>query len=393
VNTLATFWIFLQLGLTSFGGPIAHLGYFRTEFVEKRRWLDDAAFTDLVALCQFLPGPASSQVGFALGLRRAGLPGGVAAWLGFTAPSAIFMLAVALGLAWFATPEGQAVAHGLKLVAVAVVAHAVYGMARNLCSDRMTAAIAVVSLTALLLSAIVWAQPVLILLGGLIGVCFPGKRAEQPAPPVAKAPLFGPLALLTLFFALLVGLPLAAAYAPTPLLETADAFYRSGALVFGGGHVVLPLLEHETVGRGWLGADQFLAGYGAVQAAPGPLFTFAAFLGAAAAPLHGGVAFGLVALVAVFLPGLLLVAAALPLWDKLKSRSWTLGFVRGANAAVVGILGAALYTPVFTSGVLSAADAAVATLGFVALQAFKAPPWLVVLLVGGAGTALTLAPF
>lgn len=393
MKALEVFWIFLRLGLTSFGGPIAHLGYFRTEFVEKRRWLDDAAYTDLVALCQFLPGPASSQVGFALGLRRAGPLGGGAAWLGFTAPSALLMLAVAFGLAWFATPIGQAAAHGLKLVAVSVVAHAVYGMARNLCGDRLTAGIAMLSLAALLLISIAWVQPLLIILGGLIGLCAPGKSLGAAAQPRPKAPMAVPVLLAALFLALLVGLPLLAAYTRDPLLETADAFYRSGALVFGGGHVVLPLLESETVAKGWLGADQFLAGYGAVQAAPGPLFTFAAFLGAAAAPPHGGALAGVVALVAVFLPGLLLVAAALPLWDGLKHRAWAMGFVRGASAAVVGILGAALYTPVFTSAVLSPTDAAIAGLGFIALQAFKTPPWTVVLLVGGAGTAFMLAPF
>lgn len=387
---IEVFLVFLRLGLTSFGGPVAHLSYFRTEFVERRKWIADGAYADLVALCQFLPGPASSQVGFALGLQRAGPLGGLAAWLGFTAPSAAIMFAAAAGLYWFATPEGQALAHGLKLVAVAVVAHAVFGMARNLCTTWLRWLIALAALAALLSIANAWAQPALIGMGGVIGLLFawPRSAPEAPAPPALnwRAPAF----LFALFLVLLLGLPLVAQHSDNALLARADAFYRAGALVFGGGHVVLPLLEAETVATGWVSQEQFLAGYGAAQALPGPLFSFAAFLGAAGAAGAAPWAMGLVALICVFLPGLLLVAAGLPLWQALKHGRRALGFVAGANAAVVGVLAAALYDPIFLSSVRDWRDLALAVAGFAALQWLKAPSWAVVLVIGAAGAALSL---
>lgn len=392
-GALEIFLVFLRLGLVSFGGPIAHLGYFRNELVARRKWLDDAAYADLVALCQFLPGPTSSQVGFALGLQRAGLAGGVAAWLGFTAPSAALMIAAAASLYWFATPEGQALAHGLKLVAVAVVAHAVYGIARSLCVTWLRALIAVAALVALLLAANAWTAPALIALGGLVGVAFARVAPAAETGEDAHPRWFGPAALLALFAALLIGLPAAAHVGADPLLARADSFYRAGALVFGGGHVVLPLLEAETVGRGWVDQSQFLAGYGAAQALPGPLFAFAAFLGAAGPGAAPPLAAALVALAFVFLPGLLLAAACLPLWRFLKRYRWALGFVAGANAAVVGVLAAALYDPIFRSAVQGLGDLALAATGFAALQWLKAPSWAVVLGVGAAGSALSLLGF
>lgn len=383
-SAVEIFFVFLRLGLTSFGGPVAHLGYFREAFVVRRKWIDDAAYADLVALCQFLPGPASSQVGYALGLRRGGALGGLAAWLGFTTPSALMMIAVAGGLAWFTTPTGQAIAHGLKLVAVAIVAHAVFGMARALVRDVTTGLIAIVACAALLVFPTIWMQPLVIVLGGLLALML-AKRTTDTAKPAAVRPRAWPLAL---FVVLLIGLPLVA-HLGGPL-AIADSFYRAGALVFGGGHVVLPLLEAETVGGGWVSQDEFLAGYGAAQALPGPLFAFAAFLGAAGGPLPG-IAGGLIALVFVFLPGLLLVAGAAPAWDALKTRAWATAFVRGAGAAVVGVLAAALYDPVFTSAVRGWPDVALAIAGFALLQWAKAPAWLVVLVVGAAGAGLVLA--
>jgi chromate transporter len=401
-GALEVFVIFLRLGLTSFGGPIAHLGYFRETFVARRQWIDEAAYADLLALCQFLPGPASSQVGFALGLKRAGALGGLAAFIGFTAPSAALMLAVADGLSFFATPTGEAFAHGLKLVAVAIVAHAVLGMARSLCRDWLTRMIAVIACGALLILSYGWMQPLVIVLGGVTALRFASwtarLRARNGSSEQAAAPHHDRLGapggarscspLLAIFVLLLVGLPFLA-HLGGPF-AIADAFYRAGALVFGGGHVVLPLLEAETVGRGWLGESDFLAGYGAAQALPGPLFAFAAFLGAAGGPAPG-LAGGLVALVFLFLPGLLLVAGALPLWSRLKSQPWAVGFVRGAGAAVVGVLGAALYDPVFTSAVRGGADFAIAAAGFALLQWAKAPAWLVVIVVAAAGAGLVLA--
>jgi chromate transporter len=373
---------FLKLGLTSFGGPVAHLGYFHREFVEQRRWLGEAEFADLVALCQFLPGPASSQVGFGIGLRRAGFLGALAAWTGFTLPSALAMTGFALAQAALTGRLARGAVHGLQLVAVAVVAQAVLGMARSLAPDRPRAGIA---LGALLLATLAGAgigQLAAIGLGALAGLVL--CRAETIAAPnreLAIGRATG-LAALGTYLALLIGLPLLAALIRAPALEQFDAFYRSGALVFGGGHVVLPLLQQAVVPH-WVPEDRFLAGYGAAQAMPGPLFTFAAFLGAS----MGGPAGAALGLVAIFLPGLLLLLAALPFWHWLRRHRTAQAALAGANAAVVGILAAALYQPVWTGAVRGPGDFAVAAAGFVLLTAFKAPPIAIVALGLAGGMA------
>lgn len=374
------FAAFLKLGLTSFGGPIAHLGYFRDELVVRRRWIDEAGYGDLVALCQFLPGPASSQVGFALGLLRAGLLGALAAWTAFTLPSAALMIGFAYGAGFLTGPIGVALVHGLKLVAVAVVAQAVLGMARSLTPDGTRAAIALGALTLVTLAGGAAGQLGAIALGALAGlrIC----RTGPPAPVAHvgfKASRRVAGICLVLFFGLLVALPALHAATDAQSVALFDAFYRSGALVFGGGHVVLPLLQAEVVPPGWIADNAFLAGYGAAQAVPGPLFTFAAYLGAAVRPEPNGIAGGVLALVAVFLPGLLILLAALPFWEALRARPAAQAALRGSNAAVVGILGAALYDPVWTSAVLNPRDFLIAGAGFVALVGWKCPPWLVVI--------------
>lgn len=380
------FIAFLKLGLTSFGGPIAHLGYFRDEIVVRRRWLDEAEYGDLVALCQFLPGPASSQVGFALGLWRAGPLGALAAWTAFTLPSAALLVAFTFGAAALDGPLAQGVLHGLKLVAVAVVAQAVWGMARSLTPDRQRATIAVGAVVATIVLAGSLGQVAAIALGGLAGLLF-CRNGATAAPSSMRFPVsrMVGLASLVLFALLLVGLPILASAVNVHGLDLFDAFYRAGALVFGGGHVVLPLLEAETVVSGWVSKDAFLAGYGATQAVPGPLFTFAAYLGAVGGPAPNGIAGAAIALVAIFLPGFLLLVGALPFWDALRARPLAQAAMRGANAAVVGILGAALYDPVWVSAVLGPLDFALALAGFVALVAWKAPPWTVVLALAAAG--------
>ena len=372
---------FTKLGLSSFGGPIAHLGYFRNEFVTRRRWLDEAAYADLVALCQFLPGPASSQTGFALGLMRGGLLGGLAAWIGFTLPSAVLLLLFAYGARAFGGAAGGALLHGLKLVAVAIVAQAVWGMARSLCPDRERATIAVAAVVLITVAGGAGGQIAAILIGGLAGLWL--CREMPPAivgqlPPIPLSRRTGFL-LLTAFAALLV-LPalLLRGGLSSQALALFEAFYRSGALVFGGGHVVLPLLREAVVGPGWLDDGTFLAGYGAAQAVPGPLFTFSAYLGAVMNPSPNGIAGAALALVAIFLPGLLLVAGALPFWDRFRRHALAQAAMRGSNAAVVGVLGAALYDPVWTSAVLRPADFALAAGGFVLLTVWRAPPLLVV---------------
>ena len=386
------FRAFLKLGVTSFGGPIAHLGYFHDEMVRRRRWIDEAGYADLVALCQFLPGPASSQVGFSLGvLRGGGLAGGLAAWAGFTLPSALLLLLFAYGAAAFSGPVGAGLLHGLKLVAVAVVAQAVWGMARSLTPDRERASIA---LGAVLLVVFVGGsvgQIGAILLGGIAGLLLcrgaPASAAGHLAFPVSRSA--GAVALL-LFAVLLLLTPVLAAATGSQGVALFDAFYRAGALVFGGGHVVLPLLQAEVVDPGWVGADSFLAGYGAAQAVPGPLFTFAAYLGAVTQPAPNGVAGAAIALAGIFLPGLLLVFGALPFWDAFRSRKLAQAAMRGTNAAVVGILGAALYDPVWSSAVLGPRDFALALAGFLLLTVWKLPPWGVVVLTA-AGRVLLAA--
>jgi chromate transporter len=374
-----------RLGLTSFGGPIAHLGYFRDEYVVRRKWLDDQTYVDLVALCQFLPGPASSQVGISIGILRAGLLGGLAAWLGFTLPSALAMLLFAYGVnAVGATDAGWL--HGLKVVAVAVVAQAVWGMARTLCPDRERATIAVVAALVALASQTAPAQVLVIAVGGLVGWRLLGA-SEVPAAPTLRVPVGRRASLVAwvIFFSLLIGLPVLRQIVPGLPLAVFDSFYRVGSLVFGGGHVVLPLLQAEVVPPGWVTNAQFLAGYGAAQAVPGPLFTFSAYLGAVMPPPLTGVPGAALALVAIFLPSFLLLIGALPWWDSLRGQAGFQAALRGINAAVVGLLLAALYQPVWTSAILSAMDFGLALVAGALLMVWKLPPWLVVILCAVAG--------
>ena len=388
-SPLEVLLIFLKLGLTSFGGPVAHLGYFRREFVVRRAWLDDRAYAELVALCQFLPGPASSQVGFAVGLMRAGYLGGLAAWAGFTLPSAAAMTLFAYGEGALKGPVGDGLMHGLKLVAVAIVAQAVIGMAQTLCPDRPRATIAVLSLILMAFAPAAWAQIAIILLGALAGliVC---RQGGDVAGAAAEAPISRRMGIV---FAGLYAVLLALSFVPAGASVAAlvAAFYRSGALVFGGGHVVLPLLRAAVVDPGWVSDSAFLSGYGAAQAVPGPLFTFAAYLGAVASVAPGGVAGAALALVAIFAPGLLLLMAALPFWNGLRARGDVRAAMAGVNAAVVGLLGSALYNPVWTSAVRGPTDFAIAAAGFVALIVWRAPPLLVVVATAAAAVALSLA--
>ncbi|MEA2847009.1 MAG: chromate transporter [Rhodospirillaceae bacterium] len=381
--------VFLRLGLTSFGGPIAHLGYFHDEFVVRRRWLDEKTYADLVALCQFLPGPASSQVGIAIGLSRAGYLGSLAAWLGFTLPSAVALVLFAYGVEAFGGALGGGWLHGLKVVAVAVVAQAVLSMMRSLAPDRGRATLAVVAAALVLTIPSAWGQIGAIVLGAAVGLV-----VLRGAPPVEHGTLPHPvsrnagLVALVLFFALLLGLPLLVAAVPSQGLTVFEAFYRAGSLVFGGGHVVLPLLQAAVVPPGWVTNDAFLAGYGAAQAVPGPLFTFAAYLGAVMSTQPNGWAGALLCLVAIFLPSFLLVIGALPFWDALRKRRWAQSALTGVNAAVVGLLLAALYQPVWTVGITSAEDFALAIAAFLLLFMWQAPPWLVVILSAAAGALI-----
>lgn len=385
------FRAFLKLGLTSFGGPIAHLGYFRDELVLRRKWIDEAGYADLIALCQFLPGPASSQVGFALGLLRGGPLGAAAAWAAFTLPSAVLLVLFALSASAFDSPIGAGFLHGLKIVAVAVVAQAVWGMARTLAPDRQRASIALAAVLIVVFAAGSIGQITAILMGGLAGLMFcRGKGAPATGHLSFAVPKRVGVAALILFFALLLILPVLSGAASSQGLALFEAFYRAGSLVFGGGHVVLPLLDAEVVRAGWVGEDAFLAGYGAAQAIPGPLFTFAAYLGAVMKPEPDGVAGAAIGLVGIFLPGFLLLIGTLPFWDAFRTRPLAQAAMRGANAAVVGILGAALYDPVWTSAIFNARDFALALVGFVLLAIWKAPPWIVVCLLAAAGTALTM---
>jgi chromate transporter len=377
--------VFLKLGLTSFGGPIAHLGYFREEFVVRRRWLDEQAFADLVGLCQFLPGPASSQVGFSIGLNRAGFRGALAAWAGFTLPSAIAMVLFAYGADLLKGPIGAGLLHGLRLVAVAIVAQAVWGMARNLCPDRERASIALAAALLILFSASSAAQIGAIALGGVAGLWLCREKADAAASHLLatvtrRAGFFA----LAAFFLILIGLPILRDLTHSEGLVLFDAFYRSGALVFGGGHVVLPLLREAFVGPGWIGDDAFLAGYGAAQAVPGPLFTFAAYLGAAVNAEPHGVAGAALGLAGIFLPGILILTGVLPFWDRFRKHALAQGAMRGINAAVVGLLGAALYNPLWTTSVKTTGDFGIALTGFVLLTVWRAPP-LAVVIIGALG--------
>jgi chromate transporter len=390
------FFVALRLGCTSFGGPVAHLAFFREEYVVKRRWLDEAHYADLVALCQFLPGPASSQTGFGVGYLQRGLAGGLAAWLGFTLPSALLMIGFACGIAVAGNLESAGWLKGLKAAAVAVVAQAVWSMGRNLCPDLPRAVLAGASAGFLLVLTPAWSQVAVIGAGAIIGWAFlkPARgggtispatsdlRKPDPAGLIVPPPIHG-VVYLTLFFILLIGLPALVRLTNDDLLTVADKFYRTGSLVFGGGHVVLPLLEREVVAPGGITHDQFLAGYGAVQAVPGPLFTLAAYLGVLL-PVPGGWVGGAWALLAIFLPALLLVAGALPFWQELRHRPAAQAALRGANAAVVGVLLAALYHPVGTAGITNGRSLGLAVAAFVALQILRAPAWAVV----GAAAAL-----
>jgi chromate transporter len=387
-SVLEVLGVSTRLGLTSFGGPVAHLGYFREEYVTRRRWVDERSYADLVALCQLLPGPASSQVGIALGVLRAGLPGGVAAWLGFTLPSAVAMVAFAYGVR--AAGVGDAGwLHGLKIVAVAVVAQAVWGMARSLAPDRARATLALLAAMVSLVWPTAAAQVLIIAAAGTVG--WRALPAAGVPPTVAlPVPVSRRLAVgaWVVFGAMLVGLPLARRLTPGPALEVFDSFFRVGSLVFGGGHVVLPLLQAEVVPPGWVTNAQFVAGYGAAQAVPGPLFTFAAYLGAARAAPPNGAAGAALALVAIFLPSFLLVVGALPFWNELRRRAGFQAALAGINAAVVGLLLAALYRPVWTSAIAGPADFALALAAFGLLALWMWPPWLVVLFTAAGGAAL-----
>ena len=383
------FRIFLRLGLTSFGGPVAHLGYFRQEFVVRRRWLHEAAFADLVALCQLLPGPASSQVGIGLGLLRGGLRGAFAAWAGFTLPSALLLILFGLSLSAAQDVTQAGWFHGLKLVTVAVVAQAVWGMARTLCPDALRRLLMGLAAAALLRYPGLATQLAVLAGGALAGLALLRPRLHEGhdtyALPVGRP--FG-TAALALFVLLLAGLPLAAALFPSHALALFDRFYRAGALVFGGGHVVLPLLQSLVVAPGWVSDDTFLAGYGAAQAVPGPLFTFAAYLGTVMGPEPHGWLGGLLCLAAIFLPSFLLVAGILPFWDELRRQPQVRAALGGVNAAVVGLLLAALWNPVWISGVHTTTDVLVALGAFVLLQVARWPSWAVVVLCAGAGLVL-----
>jgi chromate transporter len=386
---------FAKLGMSCFGGPIAHIGYFRQEFVVRRGWLDEHTYADLVALCQFLPGPASSQVGFSLGLMRAGYLGGVAAWVGFTLPSAIALVLFAYGANALTGEIGSGLLHGLKLVAVAIVAQAVWGMARTLCPDRERASVAVVAALIILWSSSSVAQIGAIVLGGVAGLWLchtpaadKGSNQGHVFAPVSRRVC---LLALVMFFVLLAGLPILSAVTHSQAVALFEAFYRSGALVFGGGHVVLPLLREATVAQGWVTDDVFLAGYGAAQAVPGPLFTFSAYLGAVMEPPPHGLAGAAISLVAIFVPGILALIAILPFWETFRRRAKAQAIMRGVNAAVVGLLGAALYNPVWTTSVNGPGDFGVALVGFVLLIMWEAPPLVAVAVSAIGGVVLAIA--
>ena len=387
--------VFLRLGVTSFGGPIAHLGYFRAEAVARRGWMTDAEYADLVALSQFLPGPASSQVGFGIGLHRAGMRGALAAFAGFTLPSAMLMVTFAFGASWFSGTVAEGVLLGLGIVAVAIVAQAVLGMARTLAPDRQRASIAVVAAAAALLIPFAWGQLAAIVFGALAGllVCR-GQGAGAAADsddrnaPARVTRVWGAICL-AVFALIFVAAPLLAHTLRESGFALFDAFYRAGSLVFGGGHVVLPLLQSSVVESGWVPMGTFLEGYGAAQAVPGPLFTFAAHLGAASTVGPGGALGALIALAAIFLPGFLLLLGVLPFWHSVRERIWARSAMYGANAAVVGVLAGALYTPVFTSAITGVGPFVLALACFVLLIVWKLPPWTVV--VAGAAGGVLLA--
>ncbi|CAH1213045.1 putative chromate transport protein [Paenibacillus allorhizoplanae] len=378
-------WVSLKLGLTSFGGPVAHLGYFHDEYVRRKKWLDERSFADLVALCQFLPGPASSQVGIGIGTIRAGLLGGFIAWLGFTLPSVIALVLFALVVKGFDIGNVGWI-HGLKIVAVAIVAQAILGMGQKLTPDRKRVTIAIVSATITLIWQTTIAQIALIALAALIGVLLYREKTdvERPELQIPVSRTIG-LICLVLFFAILVGLPILRGISTQHWLALFDSFYRSGSLVFGGGHVVLPLLEREMLPTGWVSKENFLSGYGVTQAVPGPLFTFASYLGA----INGGILGAAIATFAIFLPAYLLVIGTLPFWNVLRSNPKIQGALTGINSAVVGILLAAFYNPIWTSAIIDPADFALAAILFILLVFWKLPPWVIVI-AGAIGGTLTI---
>lgn len=381
VTAFDVFLAFLRQGLTAFGGPVAHLGYFRKEFVERRAWISEVAYADLLALCHFLPGPASSQVGMAIGLRQAGLAGALAAFAGFTLPAAVAMIAFAAFSPELMFRFGDGWVHGLMIAAAAVVLQAVIQMARTLAVGPVRAGMAIGATLGLVMAQSPVAQVAAIVAGGLFGLALLRGDAGE-APPDDPAETVDPqsaLVALALFALLLVGLPVLAALLQNPGLGLASVFYRTGSLVFGGGHVVLPLLEREVVDRGWLDQETFLTGYGAVQALPGPLFSFAGYVGAAQTYGPRGIVGGLIALFAIFLPSLLLVVGVLPFWDRLKREGWARGALAGVGATVVGVLAAALWDPVLMTTIRRPADWALLAAAFVFLQVAKLPPWLVVI--------------
>jgi chromate transporter len=389
-SALEVFRIFTKLGLTSFGGPIAHLGFYRTEFVERRKWLDETHYADVVALSQFLPGPASSKVGIILGVMRAGIPGALAAWVGFTMPSALALILFGYGVTAFGNVGGAAWLHGLKIVAVAVVAQAVWGMARNLCPDRERATIAVAAAALALAVPSTVGQVGAIVIGGFFGWWrLPGEVIPLIPLPV-RISRWWSIGSIILFFALLIGLPLAAIATENHLVALFDGFYRAGSLVFGGGHVVLPLLQATVVPPGWVDNDTFLAGYGAAQAVPGPLFTFAAYLGTVMGPTPNGWLGGAVCLAGIFLPAFFLAIGPLPLWNWFRQHPAMRSVFKGVNAAVVGLLLAALYNPVWTSGIHAPADFALGIIAFLLLTLWAVPPWLVVILGAVAASLVAL---
>ena len=382
---------FIRLGLTSFGGPVAHLGYFRHEFVERRKWLNEHTYADLVALCQFLPGPASSQVGIALGIRRAGLLGGLAAWIGFTLPSAVALILFAYGVTAIGDVADTGWLRGLKIAAVSVVALAVWGMAGNLCPDRPRATMAIAAAIALLIWPTAIGQVATIAVAGIIGWrLLPENQTDsEPAEPFPVGRVVA-VFCLALFGILLVGLPVLRQVMSNEHLQVFDSFYRSGSLVFGGGHVVLPLLQAQVVPTGWVGNEEFITGYGAAQAVPGPLFTFSAYLGTMLYGNQNAWLGGIFTLAAIFLPSFLLVIGTMPFWDLLRGQSGFRGASRGISAAVVGLLLAALYNPVWTSAVHTREDFGLALAVFALLALWKWPPWLVVVLSALGGQVIAV---
>ncbi len=382
-GVLAVFLTFLRLGLTSFGGPIAHLAYFHEEFVSRRKWLSEQSYADLIALCQFLPGPASSQVCMSIGLTRAGFAGAIAAWIGFTLPSAIILILFALGVSTQVGALSPGALHGLKIVAVAVVAQAIWGMAKKLCPDIPRAMIAFLSSCLALLSSTALGQVGIIAGAAIIGLLIfkPSLTETNEALLIHVSRRFGTL-MLVLFFGILIILPTLVKNFPNETLALIDTFYRAGSLVFGGGHVVLPLLQAEVVPNGWITNDLFLAGYGAAQAIPGPLFTFSAFLGTAITMGYLG---GILCLVAIFLPSFLLISGILPFWEQLRQNAHIQAALMGVNAAVVGLLVAAFYSPVWTNAIFKLEDFGLALFAFIALMFLKLPPWLVVICSGTIG--------